>query len=254
MESQREILNVLLLGETGVGKSTFINALLNYFEYSNLEEAAENKLLYLIPSKFTLVDNELNEIEVAFGTSSNEIQTPGMSSTQQPTSYAFDLKGTNKILRIIDTPGIGDTRGMEYDERNTENLLTFIGELEYLSCICVLLKPNNSRLSVLFNYCLKHILLRLNKEVRPNIVFLFTNARSSFYTPGDTYAPLRVILDEIQKDEIENKIPLDSRNIFCVDNESFRYLAAKSKDVAISDGDFRMYKNSWNKSASTCKR
>ncbi|GJQ65232.1 hypothetical protein Trydic_g7362 [Trypoxylus dichotomus] len=147
-----------------------------------------------------------------------------------------------------------NTRGMEYDERNTENLLTFVGELEYLNCICVLLKPNNSRLNVLFDYCIKHILLRLDRNIRTNIVFLFTNARSSFYTPGETMTPLKVTLDEIERNETEKHIPLNSSNVFCVDNESFRYLAATQSGISFSESDVEMYKSSWNRSAAICKR
>ncbi|KRT78555.1 50S ribosome-binding GTPase, partial [Oryctes borbonicus] len=255
MKDGEKMFNVLILGETGVGKSTFINALLNYLTYPSLEEASKHQLLYFIPPKFTLLDDDLKETEIKIGNSSNELESPGVSSTQYPVSYLYDLKDRkNTILRIIDTPGIGDTRGMEYDERNTENLLTFIGELEYLNCICIMLKPNNSRLSVLFDYCIKHILLRLNWNIRTNIVFLFTNARSSFYTPGDTLTPLKVMLDQVERNNNEARILLDSNNVFCVDNESFRYLSAKQSGISFSQSDVEMYKSSWNRSAATCKR
>ncbi|KAI4462508.1 50s ribosome-binding gtpase [Holotrichia oblita] len=254
MDVKKKIVNVLVLGETGVGKSTFINSFLNHTTYSKLEEATKHKLLYFIPPKFTLLNDDFNKTEIKIGSSSNEIDTPGESSTQYPVSYLFDINNKDVILRIIDTPGIGDTRGLQYDERNTENLLTFIGELDYLNCICILLKPNNSRLNVLFDYCIKHILLRLDKKIRTNIVFLFTNARSSFYTPGDTFTPLKVMLDEIKRNQDDDKIPLDSPNVFCVDNESFRYLAAKSSGVQFSQNDMELYSSSWDRSSTTYKR
>lgn len=237
-----------------MGKSTFINSFLNHTTYSSLEEATKHKLLYFIPPKFTFLNDELKPTEIKIGSSPNEIDTPGVSSTQYPVSYLFEIDDKDIVLRIIDTPGIGDTRGMQYDERNTENLLTFIGELDYLNCICVLLKPNNSRLNVLFNYCIRHILLRLDKKIRTNIVFLFTNARSSFYTPGDTFTPLQTMLDKVKRNEDEDKVPLDSRNIFCVDNESFRYLAAKSQGISFSQNDRDLYSSSWDRSATTYKR
>lgn len=250
MPKESEIVNILLLGETGVGKSTVINALANYLTYKSLSEAANSKLRYLVPTKFSLHDAEFNEKIIEVGKSINEVTEPGVSATQNVQSYL--LKYGDTVLRLIDTPGIGDTRGIPYDKENTEKLLTFIGELHHLNGVCILLKPNNSRFSVLFDYCLKHVLLRLDEEIQKNIVFLFTNARSSFYTPGDTYLPLKTMLGELKSNKLS--IPFNVSNIFCIDNESFRYLAAKSKGFVFDQNDVEEFKDSWIKSSDTCKR
>ncbi|GJQ65233.1 hypothetical protein Trydic_g7363 [Trypoxylus dichotomus] len=250
MATSSEIINIILLGETGVGKSTAINAIANYLSYNELSEAGNKDLLYFIPTKFSLYDDNLDEKIIQIDESPNERTEPGVSSTQNIQSYLLQ-KGETKI-RLIDTPGIGDTRGMQYDEENTEKLLTFIGELDHINAVCILLKPNNSRFSVLFDYCLKHILLRLDKRIQSNIIFLFTNTRSSFYTPGDTYLPLKTMLKEISTKNFF--IPFNNSNVFCVDNESFRYLAAKSKGFCFNENDVEEFEKSWDKSARTCKK
>ncbi|KRT78551.1 50S ribosome-binding GTPase, partial [Oryctes borbonicus] len=249
-----KVVNVLLLGETGVGKSTFINILGNFLTYNTLDEAAAGNILYSVPTKFSMIDEDLAEHEIIVGSSNNEVTVAGASSTQNPKTYLFNLKNNNAKLRVIDTPGIGDTRGMQYDEWNTEKLLTFISELDYLNAICIMLKPNNSRFSVLFDYCMKQILLRLDKKVKSNIVFVFTNARSSFYTPGDTFVPLQHMLRQIETGPLQTKIPFNSSNIFCVDNESFRYLAARSSGLQFSEEVTQEYRTSWNKSFATAKK
>lgn len=247
---EKEIINILLLGETGVGKSTAVNAIANYLTYQELDQASKGKLLYLIPAKFSLFDSNLAEKSIRIGESPNESTEPGESSTKNIQSYLLNYNGTK--IRLIDTPGIGDTRGMIYDQENTEKLLSFIGELDHLNGICILLKPNNSRFSVLFNYCLKHILLRLDRRAQANIVFLFTNTRSSFYTPGDTYLPLKTMLDDMKRKDFV--IPFNNSNTFCVDNESFRYLAAKSDGFNFDENDVEEFKRSWDKSADVSKR
>lgn len=248
------MVNILLLGETGVGKSTFINMLGNYLTYNSLDEAATKNLLYSISTKFSYIDDEFNEHEITIGSSDNEITLPGASSTQNPKSYTFNYAQQDTLVRIIDTPGIGDTRGMQYDKWNTEKLLTFISELEYLNAICIMLKPNNSRFSVLFEYCMSQILLRLDRKVKNNIVFVFTNARSSFFTPGDTYVPLQALLKRVEVGSLKTTIPFNSDNIFCVDNESFRYLAVRSTGINFSDEVTEVYRKSWDKSSAAVKK
>lgn len=39
-----EIMNILLMGKTGIGKSTFINAFGNYLKYDTLKQATKNKV------------------------------------------------------------------------------------------------------------------------------------------------------------------------------------------------------------------
>ena len=167
-------INILLLGQTGVGKSTFINGLANYFCYDTLKEAARNKMQVVIPSSITFTDEETFEektIEIGQRNESENFNDTGQTGTQQCRSFVFRVGEKN--LRIIDTPGIGDTRGLEYDTKNFQDMLTYISKYEHLNGVCILLKPNEERATILFRFCINELLRHLHQSVSENIVFIF---------------------------------------------------------------------------------
>ena len=237
-----EEINILILGETGVGKSTWINGLANYFMYDSLEKAEKGELISVIPSSFTMTDNDYNERVITTGEDKNENFTAGQSATQHPVAYTLNCG--DKIIRLIDTPGIGDTRGTEQDKKNFENILQFLSNHQEIHGICILLKPNNARLTVMFRFCIKELLTHLHRSAAQNIVFCFTNCRSTFYKPGDTLPALRTLLAE--NPDVE--IPLAKHTIYCMDNESFRFLSALKNGIEFEEKDRQDYAASWNRS------
>jgi GTPase SAR1 family protein len=251
LKQQKEI-NILLLGETGVGKSTFINAFANYLTYETMEEAEKGELISLIPTEFTVTDADYQERRVKIGDDINEINKIGQSATQQCKAYCFTYG--NILVRLIDTPGVGDTRGIEQDKMNFANLLSFIGEYDEIHLICILLKPNNSRITVTFEFCVKQLLCHLQKSASKNMIFLFTNARSTFYRPGDTSTSLREILKEIQSRPPFVEIPFKKETIYCLDNEAFRFLVALYNGIKFEDDERNNFSQSWSKSVTECSR
>lgn len=245
--------NLLLLGETGVGKSTFINSFGNYMKYQTVGAAQKGGLLQVVPTKFTVVDDRSNEIKaVKVGLDPNETFVEGQSQTQFCKTYLFS-KGGN-IIRLIDTPGIGDTRGIDQDKKNSENILAFIAHYPVLHGVLILLKPNHSRLTCSFRFCVKEILCHLHKSASDNIVFVFTNSRGTCFRMGDTMVTLRELLKEINDANPEIDIPLTSNRTYYVDNEGFRFMAAANQGITFSETDIKDYMKSWDISHSTCNR
>ncbi|CAG8462414.1 19238_t:CDS:2 [Gigaspora rosea] len=200
-----EEINILLLGEVGSGKSTFINAFANYFKFNSLDDA------------ISVCDEDEHDM----------VDNVGESSTQVCGVYVFHAG--NSVIRLIDTPGIGDTRGIEYDKKNFENILQNISQHKYLNGICILLKPNNSRLNITFKFCIQELLSHLHKSAKDNIVFCFTNTRGTFFRPGDT-------------------LPICKDIIYCFDNDPFRFLAANKEGMKFTDDVKRNFASSWEKS------
>ncbi|CAF5139853.1 unnamed protein product, partial [Rotaria sp. Silwood1] len=139
-----ETINIVLLGETGVGKSTFINAFANYLTFNTLEEAEAGQSVVLIPVSFMItVGDNFEEHIVKFGgvddSNNEDFDHPGHSVTQHCKSYIFNLNDSDqRKLCIIDTPGFGDTRGIEQDDLNMEHILEYVNNLTHINAICFL--------------------------------------------------------------------------------------------------------------------
>ncbi|VEN38048.1 unnamed protein product [Callosobruchus maculatus] len=245
-------INILLLGTTGVGKSTFINSIANYLSFDNFEVAKEEKLHVLIPCTFKIRDKDQEEQTIKVGEEDkNEAQTVGDSATQDVKTYVFPIKEGKHMIRLIDTPGMGDTRGIEQDNSNSESILSYIGKLKHLHAICYLLKSNETRCTVFFEYCLTQIFSRLDKSATDNLVFIFTNTRGTDYTPGDSISILQKIVEGIAKRPPYVRVPTNN-NIFCFENEAFKYLAAVQQNIKFSKLQEKNMKTSWGTSSDQC--
>jgi predicted GTPase len=112
-------INILLLGETGVGKTTFINAFFNYLVYDTLDAALQGEMQVLIPSDFSVADSEthnLTKITIGIRDKNELCEENGQYQTQGCKSYLFSIG--DRYLRLIDTPGVGDCRGVEQPRSN----------------------------------------------------------------------------------------------------------------------------------------
>ncbi|KAK4446375.1 hypothetical protein QBC34DRAFT_356708 [Podospora aff. communis PSN243] len=250
-----DYVNILLLGETGVGKSTFINAFINYMSFDTLDEALVSDQLHsVIPCSFStqVMDRsrpggKITEHRVVVGKRDDESDgSRGNSATQQTSVYPINIG--SRTYRLIDTPGVGDTRGPNADRKNMADILATINSYEELHGILILLKSNNSRLTVTFRFCIQELLTHLHRDALNNIVFGFTNTRISNYTPGDTFGPLKTLLEQ----HPDINLPLNGDTTYCFDSESFRYLAAQRQGVEMENID--SFRRSWKHSSEEANR
>ena len=247
-------MNILILGQSGVGKSTWINSIVNYLQYDTLEDAENGGVICTIPASFittyTIDQTVMKQVVQVGDEDDNEITAVGKSATRGPKTYHFTLDG--KIVRLIDTPGLGDTEGIDRDKENMQKILHQISFFRDIHGICILLKSNETRIDAIFRFCIQELLCHLHRNAAKNIIFCFTNSRSSFYSPGDTSDVLAKLLKEQKLDDL---IVMSRKTMFCLDNESFRYLCTlKYDNIPQSDEKRKIYSRSWVKSVTETKK
>ena len=135
-----EEVSILLLGETGVGKSTWINAFNNYLTHESLNDAVRSPLLtWAIPCSFQTqmaVNGRFEQREIKVGSSKTEMDgSTGQSATQRTSVYTVNIG--NLCVRLIDTPGIGDTRGVDQDNENMMDNLNVLRGYDKLHGIVI---------------------------------------------------------------------------------------------------------------------
>ncbi|XP_038136604.1 uncharacterized protein LOC119780592 [Cyprinodon tularosa] len=166
---------ILLVGETGAGKSTFINALVNF----TIGVKFQDKVCFQIVEK---TDQETSEVTVY------EV-------------FGFEGRVIPFSLTIIDTPGFGGIRGIEYDDSITRRLLDLFrsGGIEELHAVGLVMKASGNRLNDRLMYILNSVMSLFGKNIEDNIITLITHSNGR--TPKNVLQILEVSTIKCAKDE-----------------------------------------------------
>ncbi|KAJ8273725.1 hypothetical protein GJAV_G00104810 [Gymnothorax javanicus] len=148
---------IILVGETGTGKSTLINMMLNYM----LGVKWENKV------RFQIISDEGER-------SKTESQTTAVT--------AYEIHGLESLsvpfsLTVIDTPGFGGTDSPEKDKITVQNLyklLKSFSGFDQIDAVCLVVKASQNRQSPSQKYIFDTILSLFGKNLEKNIVTLIT--------------------------------------------------------------------------------
>ncbi|RTE78016.1 hypothetical protein BHE90_007488 [Fusarium euwallaceae] len=236
--------NILLLGKSGIGKSMFINSFALYNQFGTLDEAMNDPKppRHPIPFSFAWQDQDKEDHHLAYGDESDKerFSTEGQSATRRTMVYNFLIKDKN--FRIIDTPGILDTGGLDQDLQNLDDVFRTLKSFNKLSAVVFLLHPSEPRLDDSFKFCMTELFTHLHRDVAQNIIFGFTNASLTNFTLGATSAPLDQILREL-----ETGISRLPSNQFFFDAGGFMFLS-HYRETGETWPDKWKYDDMWKKS------
>ena len=151
---------LMLIGATGSGKTTLLNAIVNYVLGVQLEDNFRFKLEHKV---------DANQAH---------------SQTDKVTAYTFypmDGSRIPYVLTIIDTPGFGDTRGMDQDKQTLVKIHEFFSiggqyGIDHFNGVGVVLQSSASRLTETQQYIFDSILSVFAKDVSSNMFLMVTFA------------------------------------------------------------------------------
>ncbi|XP_033630401.1 uncharacterized protein LOC117292465 [Asterias rubens] len=154
---------IMVVGATGAGKSTLINGMINFILGVDWGDEF----------RFKIID------EHGEGSKSQ-----AHSQTQCITSYTINKKKCHHIsytLTIIDTPGFGDTRGIERDKAIIEQIRDFFSHpdahrVDHIDAIGFVAQSSQARLTCPQRYVFDSILSIFGKDISQNILLLVTFA------------------------------------------------------------------------------
>ncbi|XP_041667746.1 septin-1-like [Cheilinus undulatus] len=148
---------ILLVGETGVGKSTLVNALVNYILGVSWEDEVW----------FDIVGHDCD---------GSLVQTSDLVLYQ---IFGFEEKPLPYSLTIIDTPGYGNTSGTEEDDVNSQRLLDLFrseGGVSEINVVGLVLKATANRVSDRMRYIFDAVVSLFGKDMENSIVPLITHS------------------------------------------------------------------------------
>lgn len=190
---------MLLIGETGSGKTSFLNLLCNCGLVQALGGFTEGLAQFRNFNDISLENAESRKLE---------------SKTSDAKLYNVEL-GELKV-GVIDTPGFGDTRGFKEDEKHTKRIVNALEGEEYINCICLIINGRQARMSATLRYVLTEITSILPKRVLKNVIVVFTN----------TADPLDLNFDANSLQEYFGA-EIEGQRIFFVENPYCRFEKAQ---------------------------
>lgn len=245
----------VVLGETGAGKSTFINMCCNAF--APVSPSYDNPLV-VIPTKY-LNQNTMFQCKPVERDAKNQ----SSAQTIRCTSYKFPIRvpnvtadadddtdddddhfslvypntasstststDTDTYFEVIDTPGLNDTAGLARDDENITDILQTVANVPVISAIVLVVNGTQARVTSSMRYLIRRFQGMLPDTVLKNIIVVCTMCTA----------------DTCNIDTNSLGIHVEPQNVFCMNNTAFSMAAKEWKHPRLIAVD-------WQISIETC--
>jgi GTPase SAR1 family protein len=196
VSSAKKQLKIVVVGRSGAGKSTFINMIANLIKGKKYED--ERIVAISQGLSFKAKEGE-DDVKITFQCNVPEfmhLQSDNLSAgqhesqTQRCNMYTFSSEDFD--LMLIDTPGLGDTRGVDQDKLNVVMIAEQVARLSTFNAIILLHKASDVRADISVGYLINELRAMMPKSCQDNIIVAFSHvvnplkvdARDSLHSLG----------------------------------------------------------------------
>ncbi|XP_051781779.1 uncharacterized protein LOC114644948 isoform X32 [Erpetoichthys calabaricus] len=215
---------IMVLGATGSGKSTLINGMVNFILGVQWGDDFRFKLIHEETSR-----------------SQAESQTSAVTAYEMNYQDYFNVPYS---FTVVDTPGFGDTRGIDRDKQIIEQIRECFSSpqgVQHINAVCFVVQASLARLTHTQKYVFDSILSIFGKDIINNILVLTTFA--------DGQRP--PVLDAVTESNIPFPKDVDGSPLFFKFNNSA--LIADIDETDSSD-DLMFDKMFWDMGAKSMER
>ncbi|GAB1224260.1 hypothetical protein ENUP19_0182G0001 [Entamoeba nuttalli] len=152
---ENDAISILVVGETGSGKTTLLNSFVNALYGIRITD----DFRYII----------INEDHL------EQYGDKSVSQRSQVTIYNIKRTKRTPPIKIINTPGFGDTRGITCDKEIIKQIEeTIETKVSDLNAICFVASSSNVKLTASQKYVFENIINLFGKDMKKNFIAMFT--------------------------------------------------------------------------------
>ena len=148
---------MLLIGEIGSGKTSFLNLICNFSAVQTLGFQAG-------------LEQFQNFNDFALENAASQQKRSKTSDAKLYNVEFYDLK-----IGIIDTPGFDDSRGMDEDKKHVKRIIDALKEVNCVNCVCLIINCQNYCCTATLQYFLTKVTAVLPQAILDNVIVVFTH-------------------------------------------------------------------------------